>query len=156
MNKFTSQIINQEVNNENKKNFYRFDINLIYIIIIRVIIFIKIVYFMKRREKNQIFCFIIFASPQSIFSYFKIEFGVKKVSKIIKVRKEKNYLNDNNNNNKMKENKKINIKIKNIIHNKNAIILNYIIIIASIIINICCQIKNNIFNLFFLNIQIFH
>ena len=131
MNKFTSQIINQEVNNKNKKNFYRFDNNLIYIIIIRVIIFIKIVYFMKRREKNQIFCFFIFAVPQSIFSYLKIEFGVKKVSKIIKVRKDKNdknYLNDNNN--KMKENKKINIKIKNVIHNKNAIIINYIIIIA--------------------------
>ena len=150
MNKFTSQIINQEINNENKKIFYRFDNNLIYIIIIKVIIFIKIVYFMKRREKNQIFCFFIFAAPQSIFSYLKIEFGVKKVSKIIKVRKDKNdknYLNDNNN--KMKENKKINIIIKNVIHNKNAIIINYIIIIASIIINICCQIKNNIFNLFF-------
>ena len=78
MNKFTSQIINQEVNNENKKIFYRFDNNLIYIIIIRVIIFIKIVYFMKRRN---FFVFSYLLLLKGFFLISKLNLVLKKYQK---------------------------------------------------------------------------
>ena len=59
MEEFSSQIINHEINNEHKILLLRFDNNLIYIfiLIIRIIILVKAIYFENRREDklNDIF-----------------------------------------------------------------------------------------------------
>ena len=52
MEEFSSKIINHEINNEHKILLLRFDNNLIYIfvLIVRIIILIKAIYFENRRE----------------------------------------------------------------------------------------------------------
>ena len=139
MIKFSTLNINQE--NENKI-IYLFDNNLVYIIVIRIIILIKV---LSREEKRNYYFFPWREYPNILPCYEHDLFEVKNVSKMTLIIKDKiKFINVFI---QIKENQ---IKKKrNIINNNNIIIRKYFIITTSIILNIFCQIKNNILNLFF-------
>ena len=97
--------------NDNNINFYRFDNKLVIIIIVRIIIYIKIVNFEKRREEKGYYFFTGRKQRNILPSCENNLFEVKNVSKMIIIIKDKNKIIKDNN--KIKENQ---IKIiKNII-----------------------------------------
>ena len=128
--------INQE--NINIINFFCLDNNLIFIVVVIFIIFLKIIRFWKSKEEKRREA-IIFSKTRNTLTYYENGlFKGNNLSNIDKIMGGKNKFNNNKNKKRM-----------NVVNNNNAIITNNKIIIVSILINIFYQIKNNIFDLFY-------
>ena len=134
------------INQNSEINFYRFDNNLVDIIIISIIILLKIDNFEKRREEKRNYYFPKRRTRINVFPcYENFFFQDKNISNMNIIIKDKKNLD--NIYIKIKENQIK--KRKNINNNNNSITSKYKIITVFIIINIFCQIKNYIFNLFY-------